>query len=727
MKRTASDRPSPLLSAALLALAGICLSHTAAVAASLPVLDLCTLTPDGRAERSVVQRVMLFDVNASGRAEGTEAVFQDGKPAGSLNMLKKAGAAAAFREVFLMSFAMKRFYNVAVPTPAPSKWFQARTLARADVERYVRKRKRGGAFFAYSVGCVDYLALPRLDRFDAKWTLTVKQVKVGKKVVTVRSYEPRFTPSMSLRIFKRTEGNTFELVDEVSAQGGGLFDLATNIGAATLSQAKKGSELLAPKLKGSRGLKSAAALKKKLAAYNRKIAKWRERVETAKGVIELASGATAEPGAAEKALQSLKAAQQELDRWLTKVEALGKLADLDFQGAAHDLAIAQQLGWSALVSGVPAGDCSIPKRGKDGVAGGLDCTADDSALPVRAVGLAGLSERSSPHCKDINRLKGSKKTLPKVALCETRIRAENITLQLQKESRKIDAWRLWAPLQLSEGDPCLALGTDEGVRRGDMFEAVEHVDGGWRRIGFGRVKTLGPGGAGGSKDPSMLRFLAGGADSGTRIQEHPQIGVSLAVGPLVSLMTETAPSMEDAATFPGATVEVGYNMTHLVPIGHEFWMRTYLDGLFLPFDRFFTAKGGSRKTNFVMISAFAGPEVKVHLFSRVDLFVGAAVGYTIAIASEQTDSSGNSDSGGNAAADESKDTPGGSARTAGALGVGGLDLLLSPDWSVRLTGGYRWHATKMVLESSDDDPAYDGTPIGTFNGVNASATLGYIF
>ena len=114
---------SPCL--ALVVCAAVGLLTTNAHADALPVLDMCTLKPDQNTGRSVAQRLMLFEMQGSKRVEAGETVVNNkGKKIGSMKMLKKAGAAKDFPEVFLMTFVMKRFHNVAVPWPASGKWYE---------------------------------------------------------------------------------------------------------------------------------------------------------------------------------------------------------------------------------------------------------------------------------------------------------------------------------------------------------------------------------------------------------------------------------------------------------------------------------------------------------------------------------------------------------------------------------------------------------------------------
>ncbi len=341
-----------------------------------------------------------------------------------------------------------------------------------------------------------------------------------------------------------------------------------------------------------------------------------------------------------------------------------------------------------------------------------------------------MSERSTPICKEVD---GQK--METVAPCEARVRAENIALLVQNRSQEIDGWRLFAPLRYAlEADeddpqPAIELGAEEGVRRGAVFRAVEDVEGRREHVGFARVIHSGPGGATGAADPSVLAWRGGDAPPGARMEEHPQIGVALSVGGAVSagLDTSSDPFVEGLSTLGGLGLDVGYNLSPYVDWGRsELWLRTNFDlGFGSVSDAGAQSNVGQIDTlDWFMLNALAGPELKYYLFSRVDIFGSVLAGISAASAStpdNQITREGE---------DDEEDDSGGGA-TASVRLSGGFDLLLHPDWQLRLAVGYRANLSEITLEPPDDiesgQSAFDGQKVGTLSGVDAKAALTYIF
>ena len=75
--------------------------------------------------------------------------------------------------------ALKRFYNVYSPTPAPARFMTAQSLTVQDVKRAFRGRS--APFLARSAGCATYLSVPELVSYAAKWKKNIKTVTKKRK------------------------------------------------------------------------------------------------------------------------------------------------------------------------------------------------------------------------------------------------------------------------------------------------------------------------------------------------------------------------------------------------------------------------------------------------------------------------------------------------------------------------------------------------------------------
>ena len=705
----------------------------------VPVLDFCALKATGGDLAYQKQRLVIFDLGGVQLIEKGEDLLNDkGEVVKKLKVLKSVKGARNVKDLFKATFAMSRFWNLYAPVRAPSTWYESDVLSMKQVSSYAAKRvPRGKKFVSYSIHCADFIALPRITEYKGSWTIQKSQKVVKGKKVTVSIPSLSVISTLEMAVFKRTE-NGFEKVAIVEESGGGLFDSITDLGASTMQAAEKGNEMLAGKLQSGvdKMRDSVAAAEEKLKELEAQKAAFENKVNN------LVSDAAKYERKLKrtKNRKKRKTYQLKLDGLNGHLdEARAQIAELDAQmqaavdfikdpmSGADQMARQKNAGWAELATGIPGSQCKTkkPVDGKPGLIGA--CVEPSPSLPKRELGVAGMSERSGEYCRNID--ESNKR---KVALCEVRVRAENLTLVVQKAAKKLEGWQLFAPLEETEEvGPALSIGEEEGVRDGDIYVAkVQNEDGSWSSSGFARVVRAALRGQEGQS--SELTWRAGGAEPGVRMEEHPQIGVALGILPAVSGMLETSdsPLVLKMEGWAGTSIEVGYNLTPYMSFGWgEFWLRTHTD-LYHAGGTFEAGVLGSEESriDWGFINFHAGPELKLYLFRYVDLFVSLAGGTTMVL--------GFSDA-------ELKDADGKDVQDIafgigyGAIGDAGLDIVFHPDWSLRVGGQYRYNFGDIEVEGpklediSEGLSAFEGSAekrnLGTLSGVNAMVGLNYIF
>lgn len=621
---------------------------------------------------------------------------------------------------------------------APAAWYEVEILPLKKVSKYLGKRSpRAKKFMAYSVQCADFIALPRITEYTATWTLSESTKMVKGKKVTVSTPSLSIVSSLELAVFKRTELG-FEKVATVLESGGGLFDSITDLGASTMEAAEKGNEMLAGKLQSGvdKMRNSVAAAEEKLKELEATKAEFENKVN---GLVSQAEGY-------EKKLKRTKN-RKKRKAYTLKLEGLNghleearaQIAEVDAQmqavvdfikdpmSGADQMARKKNAGWADLATGIPGNKCSVgkPVDGRAGLKG--VCEETRPSLPKRELGVAGMSERSGKYCRKID-----PSNIHLVGLCEARVRAENLTLVVQKSAKKLEGWQLFAPLEETEEDgPLVSVGEEEGVRAGDIYVAkVQNEDGSWSSSGFARVVKAGPGG--GQGDGSALTWRAGGAESGVRMEEHPQIGVSLGILPAASGLLETSdsPLVLKMEGWVGSSIEVGYNLTPYMNFGWgEFWLRTHTD-LYHAGGTFEAGVLGAEESriDWGFIHLYAGPELKIYLFPYVDLFASLAGGTTMVLGFSDAKLKDENDK-------DIQDMAFGIGY--GAIGDAGIDIVFHPDWSLRIGGQYRYNFGDIEVEGPKLEDIFEGTSafegskekknLGTLSGVNAMMGLNYIF
>ena len=198
--------------------------------ASGEVLDFCALAPRKDTTRFVKQRLVLFAPADASKVDAADA------------SVAHIGGARHAREVFAARFALDRFHNVVSTSALKGAWARAATVSVAEVRAELATQQqtasashddqaaREAEFVSYSLGCSDWVAIPVVDKSEAKWEeREVADKKGNKKKVQVFS----MTLDGAIGIFKR-EGDQLRLVQTLDAHVPSLVDMATDATAGSI-------------------------------------------------------------------------------------------------------------------------------------------------------------------------------------------------------------------------------------------------------------------------------------------------------------------------------------------------------------------------------------------------------------------------------------------------------------------------------------------------------------
>ncbi len=211
-------------------------------------------------------------------------------------------------------------------------------------------------------------------------------------------------------------------------------------------------------------------------------------------------------------------------------------------------AAAKALRLPSHLSGIPQARCSLGTGGVDGVPGLSSC--GQQGLASGGLATSGIDERAGEACRAAAQGSPDEAARARVT-CEVRVRAAQLARALQKAARGVDGWRLFAPLQSDAGAPGLSLGAEEGIKVGYGFQVLG-PDG--ERIAYFKVVDVGPGGVPGIQRPSEMAARLGEAPMGARVEEYPQMGISVTPWFEVAKLTyKRATSVELATSAEPAT------------------------------------------------------------------------------------------------------------------------------------------------------------------------------
>ena len=346
------------------------------------------------------------------------------------------------------------------------------------------------------------------------------------------------------------------------------------------------------------------------------------------------------------------------------------------------------------VSPSPNRSCKIPHKGIAGKPQLDKCTGTVKSLPTPS-GLVGISEANGKYCTNVD----YEHDMDGVARCEVRKKTDNTAKLLQKEARGVEGWKLYAPLQLAgedNDDPAISLGDDEGVTKGYWFEAVKRSSGGREKIiAYAKVVDVGCGGDKGEKDPSLMEWRIGSAKKNMKMQEHPQLGLSLGVRPAGTMLVKSVEmhgNTDNLYSLGGITLDVGYDLTPYT--FNELWIRASSD--------FATRIDGDALL--FLYTQYAMLEVDLYVTQRLNWFVGFGGAVTVVVLRNlDTEEQGN-------------------GKTYGIAGQMGFDIILHPDWFIRMGALWRQNFTSVEYEDGFTSRTDD-----KFTGLQYFAGLHYIW
>jgi hypothetical protein len=258
------------------------------------------------------------------------------------------------------------------------------------------------------------------------------------------------------------------------------------------------------------------------------------------------------------------------------------------------------------------------------------------------------------------------------ARCEVLRSLHAATRHLQREARRYEPWTLFTSLLATAPDAyAIDLGAEDGVKRGDYYVA-DSVDARGERVtlGFARVVRLGRGGSAGARDPSSVKFKSGEAPPGSRMSEYALMGVQVGLRPGV-LYLLAGGDLETSLAYGGA-VNVGYDVSRIIPLFDEVWLRGNV-GYFV----------GAEDESFLNVDV--APEAMSYLGGGLAYGLSAGLSALVPNVRVSTGSS------------ETEQTWSGSS--IGVLARASLEYAFGPDWSASLAVEGRTGLSSTSLEN----------------------------
>jgi hypothetical protein len=159
---------------------------------------------------------------------------------------------------------------------------------------------------------------------------------------------------------------------------------------------------------------------------------------------------------------------------------------------------------------------------------------------------------------------------------------------------------------------------------------------------------------------------------------------------------------------PGASITVGYSMTPYIGLFDEIWLRAHADGLLGSTD-VFPGLFGRQEHSLMLLNFLAGPEAVIYLARRLELFVAVMGGYSMVSLTRK---------------DAEEDEKGWSGGAASVMGEAGFNIVLHPDWQIRIGAMYRFNVSDIKVSNDDADVEVG---VGSMSAFHAGAGLTYIF
>lgn len=637
-----------------------------------PFFDLCALTPRVDEQRFTKKRAVMLGIS------NVEKIDSDPK-------LRALDGARQFRDVFTARMPLPRFHNVVSTLPAPATWSNRESLPVATVVAHFQK-----------------LAISLTD--DASKT-AAGALATGAAGTAART-EPTPGPNSDAGdVGEGLEDGTHAdtATDDFGSPEGG--DDADGVAAGGARSDADSTSAPSP---------SVEAAEARFLAYSVQCTdflviptvetvepEWKAQEVTVNGQKQTVQTLTLNVEATLAVFQRRGQHFERIGSIERKVPSRLDLAtDVAAQtasGVTSSIPGSSMLGTAQAVLELPSHISSVPDAACLAAAVATDGSAGLSACGTNGTGrlelaLSDVDERFSPICTKASSGKGSaEEVAAAMTQCEVRVRASQLSRTMQTASRKLPGWRLYAPLQKATGPyagrPGLSLGRDEGMKIGWGFE-VRDANG--RRIAYYKVVRRGPGGEQGLEEPSVLRDRIGKAPEGARVEEYPQLGLtvqpSFFVGALTQNWGATYVVLDDVhfARYRVAPVallggvDVGWDLAQSLRVPEL--------NLRVGFGYGGGSNGINTRTTLMPIDVVL--EKGFVVARRTSLYTG--IGWTL---TNVTTKVGWATTG---PAGELKGS------TWGATGRLGFDILLTPTVSLRFEGRARWNFRPVDYEKGKD-------------------------
>jgi hypothetical protein len=359
-------------------------------------------------------------------------------------------------------------------------------------------------------------------------------------------------------------------------------------------------------------------------------------------------------------------------------------AAADEQAAAQPPRAAQGAG---CISPVPHINCPIPPKGIPGRPAFGGCRGAIKTIPG-ADGTAGESweARQCQGAATEEEMKGA-------AACAVWKSTEYASRFLQKEARRVKGLGLYGPLVNAAGNPGVALGKKDGVGKGLWFRASSRrKDGSYAIDGYAKVVRAGKGGDGGQADPSELMVRIGEIRPGSKLEERRRIGVSLGFKPSATIMFGSANSRLSPAAAAGLGLDLGIDLTPWT--FNEFWLHAVFSQQFGLFTNAFSS----------ILNICVVPQFVFYTGRYLNVLAGLGPTLTVSYLSMQ-------DSG-----------KAGAGFTGGLAAEAGLDVVLAPEWYLRLEALWRQNFADVKYGGDLGDRKRDN-----LSGLELSLGVNYVF
>ena len=674
------------------------------------VFDLChlrALAQAGQSDGSGRERLVIFGVSGEEISDSDESLLgDDGKPLRGVayQVMRAVNAHEHARQTFLTVFPMSRFYNVPATTPSPESLRGRHYISAEDMVRAADN----DVFAAYSLACTDWVAMPRVVGKEAIWRKVTRQKLIRRQTIEYPAWNLELVLRLEMDVYHRDSAQGFTLVDTVEGSNGGLLGVAFGLAASAKQGGGSAHSALSQRPDPKCPIPSfselgdvvqhmAQCMQASLSIHASigtalEHADWRPEDKD----LPIRTEENADGSAVSIDLEKTYAWGRTLERASSGRDpsATARLAAWSGEQVSAGAAVAIQAAKQVVSVCSDASDQvsrnvrRLQALARPGVELGLGfaaCAGIPLEVDLGEAMAPGASQLNSTYCDIDDAVARGEASLIDVAVCQSRVAMERATLSLQKSAKRIDGWRLGGVVREVVGAKerhCRLDLERVGGERGTVYEVVRRGAHGRETFAHGRVVH-------GSGKSFEFKWRSDAAPDGTRVEEHPQIGVLLSVRPGLSIFTSTG-TMQSSLGY-GAMLEGGYDASRFVDFADEVWSRIRVAYL-----------RGAGSESFLAIELT--PDAVFYVTGALAVYVTSGLSYARAMSGDGSVSI----SGGNF----------------GFVAGGGFDLAINADWSSRLGATYRQGLGRVLLSGSSGLAYADA---GMLSGLMVSAALGYTF